>query len=141
MKAFPVLIATAVFSIPALAQDVGVSITIGEPGFYGRIDIGDAPQPRFVYPEPMFLVRPPSHVVMQPIYLRVPPGHARHWSKHCHEYNACNQPVYFVQDDWYSNVYAPYYRERHGHHDGDGGESKGEGHGQGHGHGNGHDKD
>jgi hypothetical protein len=135
MKAFPVLIATAVFSIPALAQDVGVSITIGEPGFYGRIDIGDAPQPRFVYPEPMFVVRPPSHVVMQPIYLRVPPGHARHWSKHCHEYNACNQPVYFVQDDWYSNVYAPYYHERHGQHDGGGGSPKG------HGQGKRHDKD
>ena len=26
---------------PALAADVGVSISIGNPGFYGRIDIGD----------------------------------------------------------------------------------------------------
>ena len=29
---------------PSLATDVGVSISIGQPGFYGRIDVGDYPQ-------------------------------------------------------------------------------------------------
>src|SRR2546425_10235251 len=28
---------------------------------------------------------------VQPIYLHVPPGHAKHWRKHCHEYNACDR--------------------------------------------------
>ncbi|MES2182625.1 MAG: hypothetical protein V4493_11065 [Pseudomonadota bacterium] len=48
-----------------------------------------------------------------PIYLRVPPGHAKHWDKHCREYNACNERVYFVQDDWYNREYAPRYQEQH----------------------------
>jgi opacity protein-like surface antigen len=29
----------------AMAADIGVSINVGQPGFYGRIDIGDLPQP------------------------------------------------------------------------------------------------
>ena len=45
--------------------------------------------------------------------LRAPPGHARNWSKHCRRYNACNQEVYFVQDGWYNNQYAPRYRQQH----------------------------
>jgi hypothetical protein len=34
-------------------------------------------------------------------YQQVPPGHARNWRKHCREYNACGERVYFVQNDWY----------------------------------------
>ena len=47
-----------------------------------------------------------------PIYLRVPPGHSKNWSKHCRSYNACNQRVYFVNNDWYDNVYVPQHRDR-----------------------------
>lgn len=97
----------------ALAADVGVSVSIGQPGFYGRIDIGDYPypQPRVIYNRPVVIHR---HVDMyEPIYLRVPPGHAKKWSRYCGRYNACNRPVYFVQDNWYHNEYAPLYRERH----------------------------
>ena len=43
----------------------------------------------------------------------VPPGHARNWRKHCHKYDACGRPAYFVQDSWYRSVYVPHYRERH----------------------------
>ena len=44
------LLATALLSLPALASaQIGVSINIGEPGFYGRIDIGDYPRPRLIY--------------------------------------------------------------------------------------------
>jgi hypothetical protein len=49
----------------------------------------------------------------EPIYLRVPPGHARHWAKHCREYNACGERVFFVQDDWYNREYVPRYQEQH----------------------------
>ena len=125
------LVATALFAAPVLAADVGVSLTIGEPGFYGHIDIGGAPPPRLVYREPMVVVQ--SQVVVAPIYLRVRSGHAKNWKHHCSEYNACGRPVYFVEDDWYNNDYAPHYRKHHG-----GGGGKGKGHKQGKGHGKGH---
>jgi hypothetical protein len=104
-------IVAVTFTTPAFAADVGVSVSIGQPGFYGRIDIGDFPQPRVIYSEPRII-----HVVpmeREPIYLRVPPGHARHWAKHCHEYNACGERVFFVQDDWYNREYVPRYQEQH----------------------------
>jgi hypothetical protein len=107
--------ATALFAAPALAADVSVSI--GQPGFYGRIDIGGAPQPRTVYRQPVVVER--VQVEEEPIYLRVPPGHARHWRDHCREYDACGRRVYFVRDDWYNDVYAPQYREHHGEGHGD----------------------
>jgi hypothetical protein len=37
------VIAAATLTIPALAADVGVSVSIGQPGFYGQINIGDFP--------------------------------------------------------------------------------------------------
>ena len=114
MKLFLCVTAAMAVSASALATDVGVSINAGQPGFYGRIDIGNVPQPpRLVYSQPIVIQTAPVAVVQQPIYLRVPPGHAKHWAKHCARYNACGQPVYFVQDTWYSNVYVPYYRGRH----------------------------
>jgi hypothetical protein len=38
---------------------------------------------------------------------------AQNWRKHCRKYNACGRPVYFVQDNWYNDVYVPRYRETH----------------------------
>ena len=73
------------------------------PGIYGRVDIGGAPPPLLVYPEPVVVVRQPQSVQVQPIYLHVPPGHAKHWSKHCREYNACGLPVYFVKSAEYES--------------------------------------
>jgi hypothetical protein len=49
----------------------------------------------------------------QPIYLHVPPGHAKNWRKHCREYNACGERVYFVQNDWYEREYVPRYQKQH----------------------------
>ena len=135
----------------AMAADVGVSVNIGQPGFYGQIDIGRFPQPPVVYAQPVIIERPVRYVEQRPIYLRVPPGHAKHWSKHCREYNACGQRVLFVQDSWYANEYAPRYREqhgdRHGHHDRDDRDDRGDRydkhdkhdkHDNGRGHGRGH---
>ncbi len=119
------------------AADVGVSVTVGQPGFYGRLDIGSFPQPQLVYPQPV-VIAPARGVVHQPVYLRVPPGHARDWRRHCHKYDACGRPAYFVQDRWYNDVYAPRYRERH--------RDRGERHNRGperdhgRGHGRGHDR-
>ncbi|MFH1493305.1 MAG: hypothetical protein ABIG70_00710 [Pseudomonadota bacterium] len=113
MKLFLIAAAVAVANLttPVLAADVGVSISIGEPGFYGRIDIGDYPQPQVIYRQPMVIERVPMS--RPPIYLRVPPGHAKHWSKNCRKYNACGERVYFVKDDWYNREYVPRYQERH----------------------------
>lgn len=110
---FAVAVTMAMFSMPLLAADVGVSVNIGQPGFYGRIDIGDYPypQPQVIYSQPRVIER--HYIEREPIYLRVPPGHARNWSKHCYKYNACGERVYFVRDSWYSNEYAPRYREQH----------------------------
>jgi len=121
-------VASALLTAPAIGGDVGVSVSIGEPGFYGRIDIGDAPAPSLVYSQPIVIVKTRD---LEPIYLRVPVGHASDWRAHCAEYNACGRPVYFVQDNWYNDVYAPHYRRNHGH-------SRGHDQGESHRRGNGH---
>ena len=128
--------------------DVGVSINVGQPGFYGQIDIGDVPAPQVVYAQPMVIEQDRVYVNQPPIYLHVPPGYERHWRHHCAAYNACGRPVYFVRHDWYNTIYVPAYQEhRGGWHDRDdhdegwqGGDHGDHGdHGHGHGHGHGHD--
>jgi len=117
-------VAFAVAAPFANAGDVSVGVTIsGEitPGVYGRVDLSNRPPPPLLYARPVVIERPPPHVVAEPIYVHVPPGHAKNWRKHCHEYHACNRPVYFVK----SAEYEPGYR-REDHDD--------------HGHGHGHDK-
>ena len=104
----PVTLALIACAIaPSFAQtNVGVSVRINQPGVYGRIDIGNFPQPRLIYPQPVVVVQSPIAVQQQPIYLYVPPGHQKKWSKHCARYNACGQPVYFVKEDWVRERYA-----------------------------------
>lgn len=136
MKKILFAAALAVASVPAFAG-VGVSVNVGQPGFYGQIDIGDAPAPQVIYAQPMVVER--TVISAEPIYLRVPPGHAKHWSKHCAYYNACGRPVYFVRDGWYSRQYVPYYHEHHG--GGPRGDYGDHGHGHGHDHDRGDDHD
>lgn len=76
--------------------DVGVSVSIGQPGFYGRVNIGND-RPRLVYQEPVIIQQNPVALVQQPIYLRVPPAHYQRWGNYCGRYQACGQRVYFVQ--------------------------------------------
>ncbi len=97
-------------AVPVLAADVGVSLTLGQPGFYGRIEIGDDPAPRLIYRDPYMVRR--AATGRQPIYLHVPRGQTRNWSKYCRTYDACDERVYFVQDSWYNNTYVPRYQER-----------------------------
>lgn len=100
----------ALMGSSAMASDVGVSVSIGQPGFYGRIVLGNAPQPQVIYTAPVMVERPRVGYARQPIYLRVPPGHEKRWDRYCQRYNACGQPVYFVQQNWYNHVYAPSHR-------------------------------
>jgi hypothetical protein len=119
------------------------------PGLYGQVNIGNERPPPVVYAQPMLIesqqAPPPA------IYLHVPPDHAKNWRKHCHEYNACNRPVYFVRSQEYDPEYQRHYqdhehereleRQRWQDHDHDHDRGRGRGHDadeRGHGH-EGHD--
>ena len=92
------------------ATSVSVSIDgLVSPGVYGRINIGNAPPPVLVYPQPVVIYQTVRPVQASPIYLHVPPGQSRDWARYCRQYNACGQPVYFVR----SAEYEPGYRNKH----------------------------
>ncbi|MEP6885299.1 MAG: hypothetical protein ABJC66_11165 [Gammaproteobacteria bacterium] len=135
MKTLILVAALVAVAAPAMAGDVGVAISINQPGFYGQINIGDVPQPpQLIYTQPLIIQRDATYAV-EPIYLHVPPGHEKHWAKHCAQYNACGRPVYFVRDDWYTREYAPRHQPRRD----DKRDDEGHEHGKKHGHGHGHD--
>jgi hypothetical protein len=124
MKTLLILATAALAAAGAAAEtNVGISISVAQPGVYGRIDIGNFPPPAVVLPQPVIITGVP--VQQRPVYLYVPPGHQKNWKKHCGEYGACGQPVYFVQESWVQQTYE----ERRG--------NPGKGHGQGNGHSNG----
>ena len=66
---------TLIAATAANASDVGVSVSIGQPGFY--LNIGNFPPP-VVYAHPV-VVRPAPVVVARPVYYHVPPGHVKQW--------------------------------------------------------------
>ena len=109
---------------PVLAgPNVGVSIGINQPGVYGRIDIGNYPAPTVVYAQPVVVAPAPAAVYQQPIYLYVPVVYQQNWGRYCGRYNACGQPVYFVQDQWvrerHQREHEDQRRERRSRHDDD----------------------
>jgi len=113
MKSIVFGLALCAAALPSLAQ-TNVSIRVGQPGFYGRIDLGDyVPRPVVYAPQPVLVAPGPAYVA-EPVYLRVPPGHRHHWARYCGRYDACGRPVLFVRDDWYDNTYVPIYREHYG---------------------------
>lgn len=90
----------------AQAQNVSVGVTItGEvlPGVYGQVVLGNGPPPPVLYAQPVIAapVVVAQPVPVAPLYLHVPPGHAKHWRRHCQEYHACDRPVYFVRSAEY----------------------------------------
>lgn len=97
-------------AVPALA-DHGrhsvygnqVSGKVGHSDYYGRIETDQ--RPRVIYSEPIYTRPTPYAYGTEPVYLRVRPGQEDNWSRHCWDYDACNQPVYFVQDRWYRDTY------------------------------------
>lgn len=139
------LIVAALCCATAQAADVGVSIQFGQPGFYGQLDMGNFQQvPQVIYREPRIIER--VSVQRPPLYLMVPPGHSKHWEKHCYKYDACGRPVYFVQERWYNEVVVPRYRDeryrddRYQSHRGHDDDNDDRGHGHGHGKSKGHDR-
>jgi hypothetical protein len=117
---------------PALAGDVGVSIQFSQPGVYGRVDIGQYPQPQLILSAPIIAEPPPvaPPIPPEPLYLYVPREHQEHWREHCREYHACGHPVYFVHHDWYrDHVMAEHRGEGYEH--GRGHEEREQEHGRG----------
>ncbi len=121
---------------PAQAADVGVSIGTHQPGVYGRIDIGRFPQPAVIVQQPVVIYRQPQ--LPPPVYLHVPPGHRKNWRAHCGRYDACGQPVYFVQERWYQDHVARPAPQRGERWDDRRDDHRGHGHGHGEGRGRGH---
>ncbi len=145
----PRLAATAALGLASLActmpsaqaaTNVGVSVSVNQPGFYGRVDIGEQP-PVLIYPQPVIIQQSPYGARQRPIYMRVPPGHSQNWARYCAHYGACGQPVYFVRDVPRARG-ERYDRDDHDRHDhGQGGWREDDRGGRGdrdeHGHGNG----
>ena len=123
------MMAATLAASSARATDVGVSVSVGQSGVYGRIEVGNGPPPPVVYQQPVIVQPAPVAVAVErpPIYLRVPPGHAKKWKKYCRQYDACGERVYFVQERWYNEVYVPSRRGPPEHPE--------------HGHGHGHDRE
>jgi hypothetical protein len=91
----------------ALAQNI--SLSINQPGVYGRVNIGEpVPQRAWVNQRPVVIRPAPVVYERQPIYLYVPPQHSNNWGRYCGRYNACAQPVVFVQDSWVRDRHAQY---------------------------------
>ncbi|MET3373453.1 hypothetical protein ABIC89_002515 [Variovorax boronicumulans] len=136
-----ILLALSVLAIGATQAQPNVSINIQQPGVFGRIDIGGFPAPALVLPRPVLIAPPRVPVRQEPIYLYVPPRHQQNWRRYCGQYQACGQPVYFVQDRWVRDRYEERHpgwnkhqdrdRERHGRRDDRHGDRD---------HGRGHDK-
>ena len=114
-KQLAILAIGSVLAASAVGEtNVGVSIGVYQPGVYGRIDIGNYPQPAVVYGQPIIIAPQPMVVRPRPVYLYVPPGHQKNWAKHCSRYGACGQPVYFVQESWVRERYEQQQHRGHG---------------------------
>ena len=139
MKTWMYATVVAFAATPVFAGDLSVSVNIGEPGFYGQINLGGAvPAPQLIFPQPVVVQAAPEFVSEPPIYLHVPPGHEKHWREHCAEYHACGRRVFFVREDWYNREYVPRYHRDHEEHGRDHDHARGEDHDHGHDHGEGH---
>ena len=116
----------------AQAGDLAVGVNVGgvvAPGVYGEVHLGNGAPPPVVYEAPVQIVRVRNAPL--PIYMNVAPDEARNWRAHCHHYNACNRPVYFVRSNEYeagyrrhdqrydrdARRYDPHYDRHDDHHD------------------------
>ena len=131
--ALALLSSTLALAPQAQAADVGLSLSLVQPGVYGRIDIGPQYRPEVVHAEPVWIERPRRVYRMPPpVYLYAPVHHVRDWGRYCGRYSACGQPVLFVEDrwvrDWHEHRGGEHKHHKHHKH-----------HGHGHGHGHGRD--
>ncbi len=122
MKLARTLATLAVGLAGAVNAAVNVNVIVEgqiQPGVYGRVEVGNPNVPPPVWrAQPVIIAPQPRVVEVVPVYVHVPPGHARNWRKHCHRYDACGQPVYFVKSAEYEPDYGK--KRRHRQDDDDG---------------------
>ena len=99
------------------ATAANVLIAVNQPGVYGRVNISEPlPAVAWVNPQPVIYAPAQYNVQRQPIYLYVPAAHSGNWGRYCGRYNACAQPVVFVQERWVRDRHAQYqYQYQQGH--------------------------
>lgn len=91
---------------------VNININIGDSGYWGAVPQITGLSPRIWYDNPVVAVGAVLTGVA-PIYLNVPNDHRLNWKTYCNRYDACNRPVYFLQGNWYRQVYAPQYKQQY----------------------------
>lgn len=139
MRLYKLLIAGLLGLSCAAQAQTSVSATVAgvlAPGVYGRVDVSNGVIPPLLYAQPVIIAQAP--VAVQPVYMHVPPGHAKKWRKHCHKYNACGTPVYFVQANYagpHSYPVQPVYYDEHKGKNNKHKKDKHHDHDEGHGHG------
>ena len=139
MRLYKLLIAGLLGLSCAAQAQTSVSATVAgvlAPGVYGRVDVSNGVIPPLLYAQPVIIAQAP--VAVQPVYMHVPPGHAKKWRKHCHKYNACGTPVYFVQANYagpHSYPVQPVYYDEHQGKNNKHKKDKHHDHDEGHGHG------
>lgn len=106
------------FSVGVVApSDVNaqvLTISYGEPGWYGRLELGpDYPRPQRVYGELRLGKRFVTSHRLPVEFYHVPRIHYLRWGEFCRLYHACNKPVYFVTNRWYNTTYSPAYLKKH----------------------------
>ena len=115
MRSMQTLVALAIALACGWAMGANVSVIVEgqiKPGVYGRVEVGNPSVPPPVWrTQPVIIAPVPQAVEVVPVYMHVPPGHARNWGRHCHRYQACGHPVYFVK----SVEYEPDYGRKHKH--------------------------
>jgi hypothetical protein len=92
----------------ALTASAQVSVNLGgrlAPGIYGSVNIGDYGRPALVYAQPQVIIRDRTYIE-DPIYLYIPVYQQQSWRRYCRQYDACNRPVYFVQERWVRDRFA-----------------------------------
>lgn len=106
-------------SITGLSQadDLGIKVILEKeiaPGVYGRVELGNDSHPDVYYEQPRLIVKESKYARSRPVYMHVPPGHAKHWDKHCNKYHACGRPVYFIRSAEYTG-YEDAHEHEHNH--------------------------
>ena len=141
-KSFVIAASALLLAAGAAQAQVGVSLSINQPGVYGQINIGNGPPPVTVMPQPMIIQPSPVAMAAPPVYLYVPPEHQRDWRHYCGHYNACDKRVMFVHEDWVRDRWEHEHHEHHDHDEhGHGHDHDHDEHEHGHGHGHDHDRD
>lgn len=112
MQRFLIAAVLAVTTITGLTTSTivhaDVSASMGQPGFFGQLNIDGYPPPQVRYRQPIAIGR--VAINRQPIYLHVPTSHSKQWKKYCRNYNACDERVLFVRSNWYNREYVTRYQ-------------------------------